>query len=105
VLGTVLADGQSTTLNQVELGSQATAILAVGDDYASDLDLFLTDQHEADKGQCIRPDAHPLIVLEPSPSEKYSIRVANVSGNGRTSFVLFGILSIVTRLRGSNQIV
>jgi hypothetical protein len=94
VLGSVLADGQYTTLNHVGLGSQATAILAVGDDRASDLDLFLTNQHGADKGKCIQPDAHPLIVFEPSPNEKYSIRVANVSGNGRTSFVLFGILSI-----------
>lgn len=83
--GVILDDGEDASISNMSMENGRHVVAASGDHAAEDIDLFLTDDTEADwVCKDDEPDAVPLISCWTNGSGKYRLRIENFDSAGRS---------------------
>lgn len=94
VYGSVLAGDESTTIDNVGLGSGRRVLVTGSDRSRSDLDLFVLDNKSEEVRHADEDEDSTPIVEGRFQGELNRIRTKNALANGEPTFVLTGILEV-----------
>jgi hypothetical protein len=93
IYGSILRQGEDTTITNITLGGGQRCLLAAGDENSSDIDLFVLDSDGDVIGQDTDADATPIVKHKARAGASYGLRVKNVKAGGAT-LVLAAILKV-----------
>jgi hypothetical protein len=91
--GYIVPPGESQTVSNIWLGYDNHVIIAASDNACSDIDLYLSTTSDRTVAQDTDTDANPYIKTWTSSSERYKVRVRNVSSSGK-SLIMSALLTI-----------
>lgn len=99
MFGSVRRQGESTTIENFNLGTGKRVVLAAGDDFIRDVDLFVKDRNENLLGKDEDPDAHPRVVLNAKNGSGSLLTYKNIKSTG-AGLIVMTVLQI---LDGNND--
>ncbi|MBR9921925.1 MAG: hypothetical protein GYB31_13875 [Bacteroidetes bacterium] len=87
LFGAIIAEGDSETITNMDLGFEDHIFIAAGDDNLLDADLFLKDSNDNVLEKDVEPDAIPAIRFTTKGTSKYKLEVTNEDSNGKSLVV------------------
>lgn len=94
VWGCVLNGGESTTVTNVNLGSNLVAVLAAGDTQANDLDLEIVDTDGTEVGSDLAADDRPVVTFAANSKQRYNLELKNATQDGNRALTMFGVVRL-----------
>jgi len=94
IYGSILKKGEESSITKMSMGAGLRVLAAVGDENASDIDLFFLDEDGDVIARDEKPDATPIVSLRTRATQSYGLRVKNMEARGAT-LVLTAVLQIV----------